>query len=79
MTVTAAVRWPSIARTPRAPLAASVARLIFERAVQVLPVRATYPDGRCIGGGSDDSPVFEVVRPRALFARLVRDTKVGFG
>ncbi|MEO8518246.1 MAG: cyclopropane-fatty-acyl-phospholipid synthase family protein [Dermatophilaceae bacterium] len=80
MTVSAAVRWPSIARTPRAPLASGIARLIFERAVQLLPVRAMYPDGKCIGGGgSDGSPVFEVVRPGALFARLGRDTKVGFG
>ena len=79
MTVSAAVRWPSIARTPRAPLAATVARLIFERAVQLIPVRATYPGGASIGGGSDDSPALELVRPGAFFARLGRDTKIGFG
>jgi cyclopropane-fatty-acyl-phospholipid synthase len=79
MTVSAAVRWPSIARTPRAPLAATVARVIFERAVQLIPVRATYPAGESLGGGSHGSPVFEVVRPRAFFARLGRDTKIGFG
>ena len=43
MTVTAAVTWPSIARTPRAPPAARVARPIFERAVPVVPVRAPPP------------------------------------
>ena len=30
MTLTAGLTWPSIARTPRAPLASAVARLIFE-------------------------------------------------
>jgi len=79
MTTTTAVRWPSIARTPRAPLAATIARLIFERAVHKIPVRATYPGGASIGGGSADSPTFDLVRPSAFFARLGRDTKIGFG
>ena len=78
MTVSTAVRWPSIARTPRAPLAATVARLIFERAVHPIPVRATYPNGTSIGGARH-CPGFEVVRPSAFFARLGRDTKIGFG
>ena len=65
--------------TPRAPLAATVARLLFERAVESIPARATYPDGTSVGGGSHGSPRFEVVRPSAFFARLGRDTKIGFG
>jgi cyclopropane-fatty-acyl-phospholipid synthase len=79
MSIVAAERWPSVARTPRAPLAATVARLIFERAVSMVPVRATYPGGVCVGSGSADSPTFEVVRPKAFFARLGRDAKIGFG
>ena len=79
MTVSAAVRWPSITRPPRAPLAATIARLLFERAVHKIPVRATYPGGASIGGGSPESPAFELVRPRAYFARLGRDSKIGFG
>ena len=79
MTVSAAIRWPSITHTPRARVAATVARLIFERAVHLIPVRATYPGGASIGGGAPDSPSFEVVRPGAFFARLGRDTKIGFG
>ena len=79
MTVSAAIRWPSITHTPRARVAATVARLIFERAVHRIPVRATYPGGASIGGGAPDSPAFEVVRPGAFFARLGRDTKIGFG
>ena len=80
MTVsTAAIRWPSIAHTPRAPLAATVARLLFERAVGSIPVRATYPNGTSVGGGSHGSPGFELVRPSAFFARLGKDSKIGFG
>ena len=78
MTVSAPIRWPA-ATTPRAPLRATIARVIFERAVQMVPVRVTYPDGRVLGGGSAGSPEFELVRPAAFFARLGRDTKVGFG
>jgi len=79
LTVSTAVRWPSITHTPRAPLAATIARLLFERAVHLIPVRATYPGGASIGGGPEDSPVLDVVRPHAFFARLGRDTKIGFG
>lgn len=79
MTIAATGGWPSVVRTPRAPLAATVARLIFERAVRMVPVRATYPGGTSIGGGSEDAPVFEIIRPGAFFARLGRDAKIGFG
>jgi cyclopropane-fatty-acyl-phospholipid synthase len=53
--------------------------MIFEHAMQLAPVRVTYPDGRVLGGGSETSPEFELVRPAAFFARLGRDAKVGFG
>lgn len=80
MTITTTMRWPAIARTPRAPLHASVARGIFERAVHIVPVRVTTPDGRVLGGDtSSAAPEFRIVRPNAFFARLGRDTKVGFG
>ena len=79
MTVSASsVRWP-VATAPRAPLRATIARMIFEHAVERVPVRVTYPDGRVLGGGSGSSPEFQVLRPHAFFARLGRDTKVGFG
>ncbi len=81
MTVTAfsTARWPALAASPRAPMRAVVARLIFERAAAQVPVRVTFPDGRVLGGGSPASPEFEVVRPAAFFARLGRDAKIGFG
>jgi cyclopropane-fatty-acyl-phospholipid synthase len=83
MTMTATVfstaRWPALAASPRAPIRAVIARLIFERAVAQVPVRVTYPDDRVHGGGSPASPEFEVVRPAAFFARLGRDAKIGLG
>jgi len=81
MTVSAAVRWPSITHQPRAPLAATVARLLFEHATRRVPVRVTYPGGRGLNAGRHPSerPEFELVRPGAFFARLGRDTKIGFG
>jgi cyclopropane-fatty-acyl-phospholipid synthase len=78
-TVFSTVRWPALAASPRAPIRAVVARLIFERAVAQVPVRVSYPDGRVLRGGSQASPGFEVVRPAAFFARLGRDAKIGFG
>ena len=79
MTVSSTAVWPGLATAPRAPLSATVARLIFERAVRGLPLRVRYPDGRMIGRGSATSPVFDVVRPAAFFARVGRDRKIGFG
>jgi cyclopropane-fatty-acyl-phospholipid synthase len=69
-TVFSTVRWPALPASPRAPIRAVVARLIFERAAAQVPVRVTFPDGRVLGGGSPASPEFDVVRPAAFFARL---------
>jgi cyclopropane-fatty-acyl-phospholipid synthase len=79
MTVSTSIRWPAASTTPRAPLRADIARVVFEHAVRRLPVRVTYPDGRVLGAGSAASPELEVVRPAAFFARLGRDAKIGFG
>jgi cyclopropane-fatty-acyl-phospholipid synthase len=79
LTVSTATRWPTITHPPRAPLAATIARLLLERTVRRLPVRVTYPGRASIGAGDHDSPELELVRPNALFARLGRDTKIGLG
>lgn len=71
--------WPAIEKTPVAPLSAPIARLLFKRAVQHLPVRVNFPRGRNIGSDSGSVPSFEIVRPRAFFSRLGRDSKIGFG
>ena len=74
-----AANWPDIARTPRAPLAAAVARALFRRAVRRLPVRVTFPDGTELGSGGADAPRMIVHRPEHLFARLGADLRIGFG
>src|SRR3954449_9300308 len=79
MSVSSTLPWQGLSTAPRAPVSAVVARLLFERAVSELPLRVTYPDGRVIGSGSSTSPVFEIVRPAAFFARVGRDRKIGFG
>ena len=79
MTVSTSISWPAAAAAPRAPLRATIARIIFEHAVRRVPVRVTYPDGRVLGGGSGTSPEFRLLRPHAFFTRLGRDAKVGFG
>ncbi len=53
MTVsTTSIRWPTSATPPRAPLRAAIAQAVFEHAVQKVPVRVAYPDGRVLGAGS---------------------------
>ena len=79
MSVSPTVPWHAFAPTPRAPLSATVAQRIFERAVSRLPLRVVFPDGRVIGRGTSASPVMDVVRPVAFFARIGRDRKIGFG
>jgi cyclopropane-fatty-acyl-phospholipid synthase len=64
---------------PRAPLSATVAQLIFERAVSRLPLRVSLPDGQVLGRGTSTSPVLELVRPAAFFARVGSDRRIGFG
>lgn len=79
MTASTATTWPGVFTTPSAPVSATVARLVFERAIRMVPVRVDYPDGSSRGDDSPDAPVLELVRPGAFFARLGRDTKIGFG
>ena len=79
MTVSASVSRRGAAATPRAPVRATIARMIFEHAARLVPVRVTSPDGRVLGGGPAASPEFQLIRPAAFFARLGRDAKIGFG
>ena len=51
VSASASVTRPAAAQAPQAPLRATIARMIFEHAVQRVPVRVTYPDGRVLGGG----------------------------
>ena len=72
-------RWPGLATAPRATLQAPIARGIMARAVRRLPVRIRFPDGSHWGGGGPDAPTMQIVRPRAFFARLGADLRIGFG
>ncbi len=57
----------------------AIARAITEVAVKPMPIRMRYPDGTEVGSGGADSPVLDVVRPRALFRRLESHPKIGLG
>ncbi|MEJ7633312.1 cyclopropane-fatty-acyl-phospholipid synthase family protein [Aeromicrobium sp.] len=79
MTQIATARWPGIAHAPRTPLKAHAAKAILKPTVNRVPVRLTFADGNTWGAGSPDSPEMRIVRPRAFFARLGSETKIGFG
>ncbi len=79
MTQLASARWPGIARAPRTPLKARIAKAILRPTVNRVPVRLTFADGRAWGAGTADAPEMRIVRPKAFFARLGADTKIGFG
>ena len=72
-------RWPGVAHTPRTPLKARVAKMIIKPAAQRVPVRLTFPDGTVWGAGGAHAPEMAIKRPKAFFARLGQDTKIGFG
>ena len=72
-------RWPGVAYTPRTPFKARVAKMILKPAAQRVPVRLTFPDGTVWGAGDKNAPEMAIKRPQAFFARIGRDTKIGFG
>lgn len=79
MTQSATAPWPGIARAPRTPLKARIAKAILQPTINRVPVRLTFADGSGWGAGGPDSPEMRIVRPKAFFARLGADTKIGFG
>jgi len=72
-------RWPGVARSPKPPFRARMARRILRPTVNRVPIRLTFPDGTVWGAGGPDSPEMRLVRPKAFFGRLGADTKIGFG
>jgi cyclopropane-fatty-acyl-phospholipid synthase len=79
MTQIATPRWPGIARSPHTPLKARAAKAILKPTVNRVPVRLTFANGTTWGAGDVTSPEMRLVRPKAFFARLGADTKIGFG
>lgn len=72
-------RWPDVATVPHSPTRAAVARTIFRRAVQRLPLRVREDGGRCYGGGTAHDPQLFLHRPDAFFHRLGASGTIGFG
>ncbi len=79
MTDFATARWPGIAHTPRTPAKARAAKAILKPTINRVPVRLTMADGTQWGAGDAGAPEMRIVRPKAFFARLGADTKIGFG
>ncbi|WP_456697550.1 class I SAM-dependent methyltransferase [Aeromicrobium sp. P5_D10] len=79
MTQIATARWPGIAHTPRTPMKARAAKAILKPAVNSIPVRVSFADGTQWGAGDADSPEMRIVRPKAFFARLGAESKIGLG
>ncbi|WP_332641871.1 cyclopropane-fatty-acyl-phospholipid synthase family protein [Aeromicrobium sp.] len=79
MTEFATARWPGVAHTPRTPAKARIAKAILKPTINRVPVRLTMANGTRWGAGDDNAPEMRLVRPRAFFARLGADTKIGFG
>lgn len=79
MSETIGASWPGIARSPKTPFKARMAKAILRPAVERIDVRLTFPDGTVWGAGGPDSPEMRIVRPTAFFSRLGADTKIGFG
>jgi cyclopropane-fatty-acyl-phospholipid synthase len=72
-------RWPDVATVPDSPVRAAVARQIFRRAAQRLPLRVQEPDGRSYGGGSSLDPQLVLHRPQSFFQRIGATGTIGFG
>lgn len=79
MTQIATARWPGIAHTPRTPLKARAAKAILKPTVNRIPVQVSFADGTRWGAGGPDSPEMQIVRPKAFFARLGAESKIGLG
>ncbi|MFG1910117.1 class I SAM-dependent methyltransferase [Kribbella sp. NPDC048928] len=56
-----------------------LAKVIVDRMLDRVPVRAVYPDGTVRGAGGPDAPVLRLVRPDRMFERLAHNPKIGIG
>lgn len=70
-------RWPGLVPPTWMPVRAALARILLRRVATQTGIRVELPDGRHFG--SEDGPIMTVREPRALFARLGKGGKIGFG
>ncbi|WP_017539029.1 SAM-dependent methyltransferase [Nocardiopsis halophila] len=73
------VRWPDVARVPRAPVRGRAARLLAEHAFARLPIRVRTPAGPLPSGGGPEAPLLDLHRPADFYARLGAAGLIGFG
>ena len=73
-----AALWPDVATVPRQAVRPAVAKRIFRRAANQIPLRVEEA-GRTFGGGDQTAPVMRLVRPEAFYARLGATGTIGFG
>ncbi len=71
--------WPEVAGVPHLPVRAAIARRIFRRAVERLPLQVREANGRRYGGGSLTDPEMRLVRPNEFYQRLGSTGTIGFG
>jgi cyclopropane-fatty-acyl-phospholipid synthase len=71
--------WPDVATVPHSPVRAAVAKRIFHRAADRLPLRVVEQGGRQYGGGADGDPLLCIDRPSSFFHRLGATGTIGFG
>lgn len=73
-----AALWPDVAVVPHQPVRAAIAKRIFRRAADRIPLRVE-DSGRIYGGGDPSAPLMRLVRPEAFYARLGATGTIGFG
>jgi cyclopropane-fatty-acyl-phospholipid synthase len=71
--------WPDIATVPHSPVRATVAKRIFRKAADRLPLNVAAPGGVRFGGGDANDPVLTLVRPAVFYRRLGATGTIGFG
>ncbi|MCW2494923.1 cyclopropane-fatty-acyl-phospholipid synthase family protein [Jatrophihabitans sp.] len=70
--------WPDVATVPHQPVRAAIAKRIFHRAADRIPLRVVEGT-RSYGGGNQLDPVMTLVRPEAFYERLGATGTIGFG
>jgi cyclopropane-fatty-acyl-phospholipid synthase len=70
-------RWPDLAPPTPAPVRSAIARMILRQVAARAGIRVNLADGRAYG--PLNGPAMTVRDPRAFFARLGKDGKIGFG
>ena len=74
-----AAAWPAIATVPTKGYRARIAKQLFERVVNKLPLHVLLPNGRVLGAAGLRGPVMRLRRPDDFYLRIGDSGLVGFG